>query len=147
MKYKYIFSILIIPLLCCCEKENNLTQLYVDQITYGDCKQGTTKSENAEYIEYRTVNNSYLQIKHINVWFNCEPGQLLVDVDLDIDTIVVDENEESSLANCVCPYDLCYLIGPMAHAQYIIVIQRSGYLYTQFSVDFNSSTAGVFEVD
>jgi len=103
MKYKYIFSLIFISLLCCCEKENNLTQLSVDQITYGDCKSGTTKSENAEQIEYRTVENNYSEINHINVWFNCERGQLLVDVDLDNDTIVVNENEEKSLVNCICP--------------------------------------------
>ena len=94
-----------------------------------------------------TISVRFLQINHIDVLFNCEPGKLLVDAGLSNDTIVVSENEQSSLANCICPYDLSYRIGPLHYDQYVITIQRDGYVYTEFSIDFNSSTYGIFEID
>ncbi len=147
MKSRYIIGVAFISIICCCERLNNQPQLSVDQIIYGDCKQGTTKSENTEYIEYRTAQKQYLQINHMNVWFNCEPGKILVDAEIGNDTIVINENEQSSEANCICPYDLSYRTGPMAYAQYVIVIRRGGGVYTMFPVDFNSSTDGVYDIE
>ena len=147
MKNRLIFPLLIVILLISCEGINDLFNLGVDKIKYSDCKTITKKSENSERIEYKTVDKKYLQIKHINVWFNCEPGKLLVDVDQVNGTIFVDENEEKPMANCICPYDLCYQIGPMDYGQYIIKFQRDGLLFAEFSVYFNSTTSGIFEIN
>lgn len=147
MNHRYIFSIVFILFLNCCEKENSHIPLSVDQITYGDCKPETKKSGNSEYIEYKTVDADYLQINHVNAWFNCEPGKIFVSAELINDTIVVNEYEETALANCICPYDLSYRIGPMNYDQYIFRIQRGGCIYTEFSISFNSSTSGIFRIE
>ncbi len=147
MNHSYIYSIVFILLLNCCEKENSQITLSVDQITYGDCKPGTKKSGTSEYIEYITVDAEYLQINHVNAWFNCEPGKIFVSAELINDTIVIHEDEETALANCICPYDLSYRIGPMNYDRYIFSIRRGGCIYTEFSINFNSSTKGVFSIE
>ena len=147
MNYRFFLGIVFILLLNCCEQENSHIQLSVEQITYGDCKPVTKKSSNSEYIEYKTVDGDYLQINHVNAWFNCEPGQIFVSAELINDTIVVHEYEETGLANCICPYDLSYRIGPMDYDQYIFSIQKGGCIYAEFSINFSSSTKGVFRIE
>jgi hypothetical protein len=147
MKSKLIFNIVVVLLITSCEGLHDLIKLKVDKITYGDCKTEATKSENTERIEFKTVDKNYLEIKHINAMFNCEPGRLLVSVSRENNTIFINENEEYPMANCICPYDLCYRIGPMDYGHYNIEFQRGGLLYTNLSVDFNSKTSGVFEID
>ena len=147
MNHRYIISIVFLLLLTCCEKENSHLPLSVDQIIYGDCKPVIKKSDNSEYIEYRTVDADYLQINHVNAWFNCEPGKILVSAEIINDTIVVYEDEETALVNCICPYDLSYRLGPMNYDRYIFSIKRAGCIYIEFSINFNSSTNGVFSIE
>jgi len=148
MKFKIRF--LVILFLCAifpaCE-ENNNNDPKVDRITHGDCKPGTKSSENTESIEYTTVDKNYLSVKHVNVLFNCEPGQLVVDVELQDDTIFVNENEKQSIVNCICPYDLSYRIGPLSYGNYQFVLLQGGLQRTQFLIDFNSTTEGVIEIN
>jgi hypothetical protein len=147
MNHRYILGIVFILFLNCCQKENTSSQLSIEQITYGDCKQGRKKSGDSEYLEYSTVDADYLQVYHVNVFFNCEPGKLLVSAELINDTIVVFEDEETALVNCVCPYDLSYRIGPLNYDRYIFSIRRAGCIYTEFPINFNSSTNGVFSIE
>jgi hypothetical protein len=147
MKNKVILPLIIILPLISCERISDLFDARVDQIKYGDCKTNLKKSENSERIEYKTVDRKYLQIKHINVLFNCEPGKLLVDVDQVNDTIFVDENEKQSIANCICPYDLFYRIGPIDYGDYFIKFQRDGLLFAELIVNFNSTTSGIYEIN
>jgi len=130
--------------LTCCEKENSPKLPSVGKITYGDCKPITKKSGESEYLEYKTVDTDYLQINHINAWFNCEPGEIFVTAELINGAIVVDAYEETALANCICPYDLSYRIGPLNYGRYIIRILRGD---IEFSINFNSSTKGVFRIE
>ncbi len=144
MNYRYLLGIVFILLLTCCEKETSHKILSVGQITYGDCKPATKKSGESEYIEYKTVDGDYLHINHFNAVFNCEPGQIFVSAELIHDSIVVDEYEETALVNCICPYDLSYQIGPLNYGRYIIRILRGD---IEFSINFNSSTNGVFIIE
>jgi len=147
MNYKIRF--LVILFFCsffqACEKNNNY-DFKVDQIIYGDCKPGTKSYFDTEYIEYSTVNKNYLSVKHVNVIFNCEPGQLFVDIELQDDTIFVHEHEEFGMANCICPYDLSYRIGPLSYGYYQFVLLQGGLQRTQFLIDFNPTTEAVFEI-
>jgi hypothetical protein len=144
MNYRNLLGIVFILLVTCCEKETSHIVPSVGQITYGDCKPATKKSGDSEYIEYKTVDVDYLQINHVNAWFNCEPGKVFVSAELINDTIVVDEFEETGLANCICPLDLSYQIGPLNYGRYIIRMLRWD---IEFSINFNSSTNGVFIIE
>lgn len=147
MRFKYIIGLIFASLLFSCEKENIMSKVSVDQITYGDCKIGILKSTDSERVEYETVDNNYLQFNHINAIFNCEPGELLVNVEIINDSIIIEEREEQAIANCICPYDLCYRFGPMNYNKYLVTIRHGGADYAEFSIKFNSSTSGVFEID
>jgi hypothetical protein len=144
MDFRYISGVVLILLLNCCEKVYDPTALSVDQITYGDCKSDIKKSDDPGYIEYFTVDADYLQINHINAWFNCEPGHIFVSAQLIQDTIAVEENEETLGANCICPYDLSYRIGPLNYGRYVFRMERGD---IEFSINFNSSTSGVFSIE
>ena len=146
MRFKYSACLLFVSLLFSCEQEETMTKVSVDQITYGDCKTGNLKSTDSERIEYKTVDNNYLQFNHINAVFNCEPGELIVNVEIINDRIIIEEREEQALANCICLYDLCYRIGPMNYDKYLLTIRHDGANYAEFSIKFNSSTSGVFEI-
>lgn len=127
-----------------CEKIDN-QKLRVDKITYSNCKPGFKSSVTNEKIEYRAVNINYLEVNHVNVTFNCEPGKLLVDVEFNNDTIFVNESEEQSIANCICPYDLNYRIGPLKYDTYQFVLKIMGLEHATFKLVFNSTTEGIFE--
>ena len=144
MNFKYLLGIVFILLVNCCEREASHMIPSVSQITYGDCKSAAKKSGESEYIEYKTVDVDYLQINHVNAWFNCEPGKIIVTAELTNNTIVVDEYEETGLVNCICPYDLSYQIGPLNYGRYVIRILRGD---IEFSIKFNSSTKGIFIVE
>jgi len=144
MNFRYFLSIAVILLLNSCEKETARTVLSVDQIAYGKCKLVTKKSGSSGYIEYKRVDDDYLQINHVNAWLNCEPGKIFVSAELINDTIAVDEYEETGMANCICPYDLSYQIGPLYYGHYIFRIERGD---IEFSINFNSSTNGVFIIE
>ena len=127
-----------------CEKIDN-QKLRVDNITYGTCKPGLKSLVANEKIEYRTVDINYLEVNHINAMFNCEPGRLLVDVEFNNDTIFVNESEEQSLVNCICPYDLSYRIGPLEYGTYQFVLKIMSFEHATFELEFNSTTEGIFE--
>ena len=135
---KKILFLLFSPLLLIsCEKTYDLKNLKIDQIFFSDCK---TSKGIIESIAYKTVNKNYLSITHVNSFFNCDPGQLSVDIKIQNDTIVINEAEERGLANCVCPYDFNFMIGPIDYGTYNFILEKGGLLYIKFSIDFNSKT-------
>lgn len=84
--------------------------------------------------------NGYWNIMHNNAMFNCSPGKLTADAAINNDfTIDLNENEESHLANCICPYDLNYKIGPIAHGKYTVILNIMGAEYFRFRINYTSS--------
>lgn len=144
MKTRDLLNFIFLSLMLSCEQGDVLKNFSVDQITYEDCHKKTVKSDLDEYVEYKTVDQSYLQINHFDVRFNCEPGKLLVDAEISNDTIVINETEETAGANCICPYDLSYRIGPLTYSTYTIQLQKSTRVQAQFSIDFNLTTSGSY---
>jgi hypothetical protein len=65
---------------------------------------------------------------------------LSVDIKTQNDTIVINETEERGIANCTCPYDFNFRIGPMDYGTYNFILKKGGLLYIRFSIDFNSKT-------
>jgi hypothetical protein len=58
MRYLYIIGTVFIFLVCCCERDGSVAELSAYDVSYGDCKPVSLKSEstdqeNAEKIEYR----------------------------------------------------------------------------------------------
>jgi hypothetical protein len=93
MKTKCYFSFLLILtfLVSSCNKEISNGPVIVTELSYGDCK---TKGSNAtifdpEYITLKTIGD-YILCDHINSIFNCDPGKIIVSVQISGDTIIID---------------------------------------------------------
>ena len=78
-----------------------------------------------ETIEYKARENGLLRITHNNAIFNCVPGRIYAELIEKGQTFIIEEIEEESNANCVCPYDLGYDIGPLTEGEeYSVSIRR-----------------------
>ena len=121
-----------------CEKAHHLKNIGIDQISVSECK--ASKGILNDSLKYKTVDTNYLSITHVNSYFNCDPGQLTVDIKTRNDTIIINEAEEDGSANCICPYDFNFRIGPLDYGIYNIKLTRGGAPYISFLVDFTSTT-------
>lgn len=106
------------------------------------CKSRSTTRTDSPYgeerMEYQNAEKAgYLRVSHINALFNCEPGQILTDVSFQDGLFVVVEKEEQTVANCICPYDLSYDIGPLSEGREYTVSIRRGQLESSEVVKFN----------
>ena len=58
------------------------------------------------------------------------------------------ETEEDARANCICPYDLSYEIGPLVEGKtYVIYIGHKGNESKVAEFEFRNSMSGVWEVE
>lgn len=143
MKNRFLFSLLFIVIaLSSCKKGFPDDPLAINELTVSDCK---TKGDNSnatdpECITIKTVNDFYLKFNHINSIFNCEPGKITVAIEIKSDTISVNETEESSLANCVCPYDIEFRLGPLEYGTYPVKFQKGGLTFKEYSLNYTKST-------
>jgi hypothetical protein len=143
MKTQVISTFLMIFFLAAtsCKKEFPDNPLTIDNLTVSDCKSvGLNKgSTSPMYITLKTVNDYYIQYDHINSWFNCEPGQITVSFEMSSDSITLDENESSSAANCICPFDVSCRIGPLQYGTYTIKCKKGGIAFKELTIDFKKS--------
>jgi len=144
MKSQIIYSFLLILTIAftSCKKEFPKDPLAMSDLSVAGCK---TKSDNAksfdtEYITIKTVDNYYLRFSHINTLFNCEPGEITVSVSISSDRITINENETKSLANCICPYDIVFNLGPLEYGAYTIIFQKGGLTYKEYLLTYKKST-------
>ncbi len=125
-----------------CKKEFPDDSLAIDNLAVSDCKSiGSNKNVSSPmYITLKTVNDFYLQFNHVNSWFNCEPGQITISLEISSDIISVDENESSSLANCICPFDIGCRIGPLQYGSYSVKFRKAGITFKEYPLIFRKST-------
>lgn len=143
MKHKAIVTIYIfISLVFACSKPsvNNKLVFKVSDVKHGKCKIAKSKTAGKEYIEYKTVNENYLKIRHFNVMFNCCPSKLTVNSNISNDTIRIFENELEHACKCMCPYDLEFQIGEMKYGKYLIILNKMNKEHIKFTIDFNANT-------
>ena len=112
-KITYPIFLLLIVALTSCKKEFPNDPLAIKDLSVSSCKTKgrTTKGIDPEYITIKTTDDYYLLVNHINSMFNCQPGQITVTTNVLDNVVSMDENESSSLANCICPYDLEFKLG------------------------------------
>jgi hypothetical protein len=143
MKKSFILTLFFIAVaLTCCKKGFPDDPLALSNLTVSDCKSkgDNTKATDPEYITIKTVNDYYMQFNHFNSLMNCEPGQITISIEIKADTIFVDENEETSIANCICPYDLEFRLGPLHYGDYPVRFKKGGIIFKEYSLNFNKST-------
>jgi len=63
-----------------------------------------------------------LMIKHINAGFNCCPGRITAEIEINENRITIVEKESESGCHCLCLYDLDYKIENLPPGEYIFQI-------------------------
>jgi len=120
---KAIFLFLIGLLVSYCEKENQIVRGKITDssecktIKLDDYKNGIPDSLSCIYYFYEESTEKLL-MKHINAGFNCCPVKLYCVVNMSVDTIIINEYEESAMCNCNCLYDLEIEITGVSPMQY-----------------------------
>jgi hypothetical protein len=112
--YIILFFILMVILSCQNRKDDDPhLKISGTVINFSDCK--NMSAGNKEQSRWDTINcitweynssTNILDMKHLNVFFNCYPGQITVEIHEENDTIFISEAEEMNAANCLCQYDL-----------------------------------------
>ena len=137
---KFVIFSLLLSLVTGCNRENNFSnigKITIDNVKHGNCKNtSNTRSAEAEEIHFIAVSATRLKVVHRNVVFNCCPKSLIVECEADGNTINIVEREEESACNCICPYDLEFVINSLRERTYTIKIKG----YKPFDIKFNKST-------
>lgn len=133
-------ALLMLMTFATCDKGESQPEAFsIRDVTYGTCKP-VTKSAIDEYLLLDVKDNDFLEIQHINALFNCSPGEIVVTAALESFEIVINEYETQATENCICPYDLSYVIGPLQHEVYTLILQRDGFEVFRRGFTFDSST-------
>lgn len=102
---------------------------------------------NEDCIEYH-YNGQKLTLKHINGAFNCCPGKITADIEIDGNMITISEKEKEAGCFCLCLFDLEYEISNIESGEYTIFINQ---LYLEdndqvleFTLQLFPGTSGTF---
>lgn len=89
----------------------------------GAAGEGVTFNASSSEMQYRyDAATKTLHLTHINAAFNCCPGTISVDVDIEEHLITLVERESSAECNCLCLYDLEVAVTDLPQAEYRIVV-------------------------
>ena len=133
---RFVKTFMAVPVLClaiACEDVTGYKDSPVDgyvspkNFSVSGCKSTTRGLFENETIEYEARENGLLRIMHNNVLFNCEVIQIYAEMTVNGHTYIVEEKAQEGpvSANCVCPYDLGYDIGPLTEGEeYSVSIRR-----------------------
>lgn len=126
-----------------CDKEDKSSDFKVKDLFHTNCKQNTRSSQQVkmeEYLQLKTVDKDYLDVQHINVEFNCCPGELIVDSTISNDTIFIHETEKEQGCKCLCKYDLKYKLGSLKYGKYHVILKKMNWTVVMFDIEFNPQT-------
>jgi len=141
----FLCGIIMFTAFSCKNNENLLISedrlLEVTNSTYNGCKSVNDSLDDVnEYIELQTVDSNYLEVNHINVLFNCCPS-IIVQARVEDGVIICNEIDTLPLCNCMCLFDINYIIGPLEYNQYTFKLLRDyGKDVFEFNIDFNKKT-------
>jgi len=160
-KISYFMLILSLLITVSCKKDDNIIPLdpVASLVSYHGCKTFQQENDasssvslfhdqNQDCIEYRYYENSVLEIYHINAGFNCCPGEIVADIDINNNVIVIRENETESGCFCLCLFDVNYKIEGLIPGKYTIIVIEP---YTndqdeklEFTVVLSGATSGTY---
>lgn len=136
VKSRFFKTFMAVPVLClaiACEDVTGYKDSPVDgyvspkNFSVSGCKSTTRGLFEDETIEYKARENGLLRITHNNVLFNCEVVRIYAEMTVNGHTYIIEEKAQEGpvSANCVCPYDLGYDIGPLTEGEeYSVSIRR-----------------------
>lgn len=120
---------------------------------HSDCK-GPFKSpdtlSNLDCIQYEYDGMGTLTLTHINGAFNCCPSEILADIEIQGDTIRINESEifdDSSACPCLCLYDVYLTVTGLIPGEYTIIIDGmylGGSPQLNTTVDLVAEPSGIY---
>jgi hypothetical protein len=125
-------------------------------VSHSECKDFTGKSSSpvngfgsdTTCLVYNFIPaESKLVLKHINAGFNCCPGNLYCDADVQDSVIILTESEQEALCDCLCLYDLDIIVPGVLKRKYLVVMEEpyaNGQESIQFQIDLVQSLNGSF---
>ena len=137
INYILVLSFVLFGLFSCEEEKNNEI---VQDFNHSGCKSSLKSNLNQEAIRVKTLDSGKLLIEHSDTYFNCEPGEITVDVKINNKTIEIYEDETSSLADCICPYDLEFKIIGIEYGENTFSIFHGNWEKDKFSINLTENT-------
>jgi len=82
---------------------------------------GTPPNLDCVYYDYDGLGT--LNLLHANTAFNCCPEEIYAEISIEDGTIVVREFETNGICNCICLYDVGYLIEDLPPGLYQLTVE------------------------
>lgn len=153
--YYLIFTLLGLFFVACDEDpQSNITGKVTDQ---SQCKNFLVKN-NEKFTVADTfssvtyvynVSQQKLTLTHVNAAFNCCPGEITCEIEIEGDTIHIYENEETSACDCMCLYDITEQLTNVTAGTYTIQYHEP-YIGNQqiliFQINLSENSSGSFSV-
>jgi hypothetical protein len=145
-------AIVSIVMIGCSLGESEKGDLKLISSKASDClwaKSVQVLAENNETLKINSVGDNNYKISHEYTFLNCcLNGGLSISVRQKEDSIFFIEKEEGiGLAcNCICPYNLEAVAGPIKNGDYVLCIMRYGLNYKSFEVELNEQTNLSFDI-
>lgn len=102
---------------------------------------GVNQGETQECIIFEYAGNT-LNLKHVNAYLNCCPGEITADILFQDQSIVITEKEAELGCFCTCYYDIDYQINNIGRGVYTISIQYGNEVRFQCTIDLYSNSQG-----
>ncbi|MCP4215394.1 MAG: hypothetical protein GY765_12100 [bacterium] len=154
-------TVLIVLGVTGCKKSSESTQDPIAAfLGYEGCKNSGGISANptlkgteihSDCIEYVYDGQGTLTLSHINSGFNCCPGEIYGDIQIDGNTITVTETESENGCHCLCLFDLNYEILNLEPWEYTIRVvepyRNDGDAVLETTINLDSAASGSFCLD
>ena len=93
-----------------------------ETVTNNGCKSYYTRNSSIELVQLKTLDSKTLQVKHLNAMLNCQPGKITFDCQAGKGTITISEKTSENSVNCICAYDLNYIVKIPSYGTYKLKI-------------------------
>jgi hypothetical protein len=104
-------------------------------------QESVNQGETQECITFEYAGNT-LNLKHVNAYLNCCPGEITADILFQGQSIVITEEEAELGCFCTCYYDVDYQIKNINSGAYTISIQHGNEIKIQCTIDLASNSQG-----
>ena len=160
-KIGYFLLLLSLLITNSCKQDENIIPFHpvASLVSYHGCKTFQEEisasslvrllyDQNQDCIEYQYYGDNVLEIRHINAGFNCCPGTIIAQININDNIIVIKESETESQCFCLCLFDVNYKIEGLMPGKYTIKIIEP---YTndqdeklEFVLDLFRGTSGTY---
>lgn len=150
----YLILFLIGIITFSCQKENQVKHLKAslssNLICKSNLKSADAISDTISRVEYQYEESTKkLTFTHINTGFNCCPDKLSCEVNLQNDTLKIEEFEKEAACDCNCLFDLSIEIKDIEKKSYHVQFIESyaqGLAPLYFDINLNNHNTGNYSV-